>query len=226
MGINSTEVSYGFGQMGSAFSNLATPIYPPKNHVIVAIQFLDENTPTVMLTETLDHDGPQFPGTRDTEATDCNYLGVTEQACTGARTTVNITNDTFTIDAVNNKIKVGQTILLVADGDTIDAGLTTDASAGHLDPVYSGPNKNGLKVVKVDGVNISAGPIDGVDESTPGTFTVLNPDTSNTAVFLDEYHGAGGTTMESVVFPKGVTIYGRWTKIIPSAAPVICYFGR
>ena len=31
MGINSTEVSYGFGQMGSAFTNLAKPIYPPKD---------------------------------------------------------------------------------------------------------------------------------------------------------------------------------------------------
>ena len=54
MGINSTEVSYGFGQMGSAFSNLAAPIYPPKDHVIVAIQFLADNTPTVLETETLD----------------------------------------------------------------------------------------------------------------------------------------------------------------------------
>ena len=58
MGINSTEVSYGFGQMGSAFTNLAKPVYPPKDHVIVAIQFLDNNTPTVMKTETLDTQGP------------------------------------------------------------------------------------------------------------------------------------------------------------------------
>ena len=95
MGINSTEVSYGFGQFGSLFTNLAKPVYPPKGMVIVAIQFLDDNIPTVMKTETLDTSGPQFPGTRDTEATDCNYLGVTEAACTGARTTVNITNDTL-----------------------------------------------------------------------------------------------------------------------------------
>ena len=225
MGQNSTEVAYGFGQMGSAFTNLAKPIYPPKDHVICAIQFLADNTPTVMLTETLDGQGPNFPGTRDTEATDCNYLGVTQQACTGARTTVNITNDTFTIDAVNPKIKVGQTILLVADGDTIDAGLVPDTAAGHLDPVYSGPNKTGLKVVKVNGVNITAGPIDGVDDSTPSPFTVLDPDASNTAMFLDEHHGAGGTTMVNVIFPKGVVIYGRWTTVTLAAAPAICYYG-
>ena len=225
MGINSTEVTYGFGQFGSVFTNLAKPVFPPKNHVIVAIQFLADNTPTVMLTETLDHHGPNFPGTDDTEATAANYIGVTEAACTGARTTVNISNDTFTISAENSKIKVGQTIILGADGDTIDAGMTLDGSAGHIDPVYNGPNRQGLKVVKVNGVNITAGPLaDGPGQTT--TFTVLNPDASNTAYFLDEYHGAGGTTMESVVFPKGITIYGRWTKIVPSAAPVICYFGK
>ena len=69
MGQNSTEVSYGFGQLGSMFTNLAKPVFPPKGHVIVAIQFLAANTPTVMLTETLDTGGPQFPGTDDTEAT-------------------------------------------------------------------------------------------------------------------------------------------------------------
>ena len=82
-----------------------------------------------------------------------------------------------------------------------------------------------IKVVKVNGVNITAGPIAG-GRATPHTFTVLNPDARNTAMFLDEYHGAGGTTMESIVFPKGITIYGRWTTITPSAAPVICYFGK
>jgi hypothetical protein len=225
MGINSTEVSYGFGQFGSAFSNLAKPIYPPKGMVICAITFLADNIPTVLKTETLNTKGPQFPGTSDTEATDCNYLGVTEAACTGARTTVNITNDTFTISATNDKIKVGQTILLVADGDTIDTGLTPDTSAGHIDPIYNGPNVAGLKVVKVNGVNITAGPLaDGPGQTT--TFTVLNPDASNTAMFLDEYHGAGGTTTEGVVFPAGVTIYGRWSTITPSATPVICYFGK
>ena len=221
MGQNSTEVAYGFGQMGSVFTNLAKPVYPPKDHVIVAIQFLADNTPPAMLTETLDGSGPNFPGTDDTEATAANYLGVTEAACTGARTTVNITNDTVTISAANDKIKVGQPVLLVADGDTIDTGLTLDTSAGHVDPNYNGPNRTGLKVIKVNGVNITLGPIkDG------STFTVLNPDASNTLVFLDEHHGAGGSTMESIVFPKGITIYGRWTTVTPSAAPVICYFGK
>ena len=212
MGINSTEVSYGFGQMGSVFTNLAKPVYPPKDHVIVAIQFLAENTPTVMLTETLDGGGPNFPGTDDTEASAANYLGVTEAAVdTATLTTVFITDDTVELSAANTKIKVGQYVLLVNDSDTIDAGLTVDSETAA--PIYSGPNKQGVYVTKVNGVCISLS-------------EALSPGASQTLVFLDEAHGAGGTTMESIVFPSGVTIYGRWTTITPSAAPVICYFGK
>ena len=224
MGQNSTEVSYGFGQMGSVFTNLNKPVYPPKDHVIVAIQFLAENTPDVMLTETLDTAGPQFPGTNDTEASAANFGGVYFDACTGAsRTTVNVTNDTFPITTTSNgKIKPGQTILLGEDADTIDAGMTPDTAVGHVDPNYNGPNKTGLKVASIDatGLLITTTSISGA------SFTPLNPANTNTVYFLDEHHGAGGTTMESIVFPSGVTIYGRWTTITPSAAPVICYFGK
>jgi len=51
MGINSTEVSYGFGQLGSAYSDVDNVIIPPKDHVIVAIQFLANNTPTELVPE-------------------------------------------------------------------------------------------------------------------------------------------------------------------------------
>ena len=212
MGQNSTEVAYGFGQLGSVFTNLAKPVFPPKDHVIVAVQFLADNTPTVMLTETLDSQGPNFPGTDDTEATAANYLGVTEAAVANTTyTTVFLTDDTVELSAANTKIKVGQYVLNVNDADTIDAGLTVDTDTPT--PVYSGPNKQGITVTKVNGEFIS-------------TSAAITPTASQTLVFLDEQHGAGGTTMESVVFPRGITIYGRWTTVTPSAAPVICYFGK
>jgi len=44
MGINSTEVAYGFGQMGSVFTNVATQVVPPTNRIIVAIQMLADTT--------------------------------------------------------------------------------------------------------------------------------------------------------------------------------------
>ena len=214
MGINSQEVAYGFGQLGSVYQNLAKPVYPPKDHVIVAIQMVADNAISALHTETLDSQGPQYLTTENTEATDSNYLGVTEQACTGARTTVYQTNDTVTIDAANTKIKVGQYVLLVNDSDDIDTGLTVASETPT--PIYNGPNAAGVKVLKVNGVNIT------LDK-------VLTPASSQTLVFLDEYHGAGGTTTEGVTFPKGLTIYGRWTMVTPAAdadGGIICYFGK
>ena len=214
MGINSQEVAYGFGQLGSVYQSLAKPVYPPKDHVIVAIQMVADNAISALHTETLDSQGPQYLTTENTEATDSNYLGVTEQACTGARTTVYQTNDTVTIDAANTKIKVGQYVLLVIDSDDIDTGLTVDSETPT--PIYNGPNAAGVKVLKVNGVNIT------LDK-------VLTPASSQTLVFLDEYHGAGGTTTEGVTFPKGLTIYGRWTMVTPAAdadGGIICYFGK
>jgi len=211
MGQNSTEVAYGFGQLGSAFQNLAKPVYPPKDHVIVAIQFLADNTPTALITEILDTQGPQYFGTNDTEATAANYLGVTEAAvATGATTT------TPELSAANSKIKAGQYVLLVNDSDTVDAGLTVDSDTPT--PIYNGPNAAGVKVVSYGG---------GTDDLVLDT--QMSPTTSQTLVFLDEYHGAGGTTAEGVKYPKGLTIYGRWASVTPEAdadGGIICYFGK
>ena len=48
MGINSTEVAYGFGQMGSAFTDEDAAVTPPAGRVIVAITFLEETTLTAL----------------------------------------------------------------------------------------------------------------------------------------------------------------------------------
>jgi len=40
--------------------------------------------------------------------------------------------------------------------------------------------------------------------------------------------GAGGTSTDGVKYPAGITIYGRWTKVVPEAdadGGIICYFG-
>ena len=43
----------------------------------------------------------------------------------------------------------------------------------------------------------------------------------------DDLEGTGGQQLATAqVFPKGLTIYGRWTAFKPSAAGVICYFGK
>ena len=118
--------------------------------------------------------------------------------------------------SANSKIKAGQYVLLVNDGDTVDAGLTVDSETAT--PVYNGPNKAGVKVVSYGG-----GTTDLVLD------TEISPTTSQTLVFLDEYHGAGGTTAVGVKYPKGLTIYGRWATVTPEAdadGGIICYFGK
>ena len=225
MGINSTEVSYGFGQMGSVFTNLAKPVYPPKGHVIVAIQFLADNTPTQLHTETLDTMGPQFITTEGTEATDANYIGVTEAAASGAGSSVGV----VTIGAANTKIKKGQYVLIAEDDDTIDVGLDIDHAAGNYGsfvaatPIYQGPNANGIVVKSISDTTLTLENADG------SVFDASNIDASNTFYFLDEYHAAGGTTTDGVKFPKGLTIVGRWTMFQGEAdadGGVICYFGK
>ena len=44
MGINSTEVSYGFGQMGSVFNDGTAAMAPPTGKVFVAITMLTDTT--------------------------------------------------------------------------------------------------------------------------------------------------------------------------------------
>ena len=121
MGINSTEVSYGFGQLGSVFNDTGSAITPPTGKVFVAITFL----------------------------ADCAF---------------------------------NATAGLVGDNDTT-AGIeyiSTDAAVHNV---------------------------------------TVGSETTST--------GGGGKVIDaSNTFPKGVTIYGRWTKITNNAAtPMVAYIG-
>ena len=52
MGINSTEVAYGFGQMGSGFSDEASAVTPPTGKVIIAMTFLADTVLSAMVADT------------------------------------------------------------------------------------------------------------------------------------------------------------------------------
>ena len=226
MGQNSTEVAYNFGQLGSAYTDKAVAVLPPKDHVIVAIQFLDDNTPTAMTPERLDEGGPGFAGTtgsttndvEDHEATitsNINFAGACGSAVANAthavRTDITLTNP----PSDTSLIRKGQYVMVVA-ADATENGSTPLAydTAQTPYPVYNGPHRAGIKVVEWDGVSK-------VKLDTEIT-------TNNEAlIFIDETHGAGGLTVESQSFPKGLTIYGRWTNFIGQADKgVICYFGK
>ena len=221
MGQNSTDVSYGFGQLGSAYTDLAQTIVPPKDHVIVAIQFLADNTPTVLTPEKLDTHGPGYP----------EITGGTN--VTGLNSTYTRNSNGYYMDAVSNssssrdvdlengvigetaKIRVGSYVLLVNADYQEDGNPAMTIDAETPIPIYSGPSKQGVFVTAIG----EAGS-DDLTLSAP-----ISP-SSQALIFLDEYHGAGGIIANGQSYPKGLTIYGRWTEFKPSAAGVICYFGK
>ena len=221
MGQNSTEVAYGFGQLGSVYTDLDQVIIPPKDHVIVAIQFLADNTPTVMVPEKLDYNGPNFPaisGSIDehVDSSNNNYFNfngvwASEIPNTDVTAGTGITLDTPAVPV--GRIKVGDYVLLVnGDASEADTDMTIDSETPY--PIYSGPNQQGVYVTAYDGV------------SEVKLSADITPTGDQALVFIDPYHGVGGTSVASQVFPKGVTIYGRWAAFKPSAAGVICYFGK
>jgi hypothetical protein len=63
MGINSTEVAYGFGQLGSGFSDIASVVTPPAGKVIVAIQFLEDTVLSTLVAATDTPDTAYFSHT-------------------------------------------------------------------------------------------------------------------------------------------------------------------
>ena len=219
MGQNSTEVAYGFGQLGSAYTDIAQVIVPPKDHVIIAIQFLADNTPTILTPEKLDRNGPGYISISgstgdDIEVADNNYFnfnGVHASHVTNG--TIAAGGDVTLATSGAGRVRVGQYVLLVND-DADESGATAQTIDAETPvPIYKGPNKQGVKVTSFNG-------------TTTVTLDAQITPSSQALIFLDEYHGAGGLTAASQVFPKGITIYGRWTAFKPSAAGVICYFGK
>ena len=62
MGINSTEVAYGFGQLGSGFCDSTGTFAPPAGRVIIAIQFMADTTLEVLVADTVQIDGTPLAG--------------------------------------------------------------------------------------------------------------------------------------------------------------------
>ena len=209
MSINSSATAYNFGQLGSVHCKTATPVVPPQGMVITAVQFLADNTPTVFKSEDLGVTGPNF---FSTEAADhINFNGVVE---------IDATDGTYaaganiTIASADTKIKVGQYVLLVTQASSVTAGLTVDSETPV--PIYSGPNAQGVFVTAY------------ANTTTSLQLSAQITPSSQSLIFLDNYNGAGGNDASGIIYPKGLTVVGRYTTITPSAdddGGVICYFG-
>ncbi len=222
------EVAYGFGQLGSAYSNKAQVIVPPVGKVIVAIQFLADNTPTVLTPEKLGFGdsygkatGPSFPeitgGTNVTalaSAATRNTKGYF-MAALDDNAGSDITQVTLASESTDDhNIKVGSYVLLVNNTFQEDGAPAMAIDAQTPVPIYNGTQSRGVTVTSIDSedkLTLSAG---------------ISPD-SQSLIFLDEEHGAGATISDGAVYPKGLTIYGRWTEFKgEDAKGVICYFGK
>tara|TARA_R110002020_G_scaffold132409_1_gene295662 strand:- start:1544 stop:2128 length:585 start_codon:yes stop_codon:yes gene_type:complete len=191
---NSTEVSYGFGQLGSIHCQTANSVYPPKGMVIIAIQFLADNTPTVLRTESaaaranLGADGFQCLSTEFAT----HGSGDAQQALVDASISA-----VHTLTGANAEITVG----MQAYSNTED--LCINKYLG-VPPTI---------VTKVSGTDIS--------------FNRRLTAASTTLTFSN-HTGQGGEDATGILYPKGMTIYGRWTEVKPSAdadGGVICYLG-
>tara|TARA_R110000824_G_scaffold141515_2_gene308110 strand:- start:1536 stop:2192 length:657 start_codon:yes stop_codon:yes gene_type:complete len=218
MGQNSQEVAYGFGQLGSAYTDIAQTIVPPQGMVICAIQFLADNTPTVLTPEKLDKTGPGFPeitgGTNVTALASTTTRNTNGYFMGAVDDTSSSTTATLSTTGIEN-VKVGSYVLLVNDDYQEDGAPAMTIDSETPVPIYSGPNKQGVYVVSRDA--------DGGDEMVLSS--AVSP-SSQALIFLDAEHGAGAIISNGQVYPKGVVIYGRWTEFKPSASGVICYFGK
>jgi hypothetical protein len=67
------------------------------------------------------------------------------------------------------------------------------------------------------------------DGATTVTMSAAHTVSSQTVGFFAQRgSGFGGISVSSAIFPKGLTIYGRWTSVTPAAdadGGIICYFG-
>jgi hypothetical protein len=225
MGQNTQGVGYDFGQLGSAYSTIAQTIVPPKDHVIVSIQFLANGTPTVLTPEKKDQNGPGFleitGGTNVTTINADNTFNHNGIATLALNDNAGSNIKTVVLTAgANSLVRPGQFVLLINNTSQEDGAPAMAIDAQTPVPIYTGPSARGVKVLSVDGANVT---LEGHGSTT--NFAGISPDTQ-ALVFLDEQHGAGGTSADGITFLAGTTIYGRWTEFKNDANGVICYFGK
>ena len=214
MGINSTSVSYGYGQFGSAFTDDTTlPIIAPQGLVIVAIQFLADASLAQLVAETKSipaygtthaQQGPEFVGSAVAAHNlgDCIIAGASKG---GTITPVTHTANTAGFNS-SSAIKPGMQVVSLTDAD-----FPRDGILGK--PV--------------------------IIEEILSTTTFRVSDNARTTTLSSQSlvglalhsSGHGGVAMDTTqVFPKGLTIYGRWVVAEINATDtdggMICYFGK
>ena len=219
MGINSTEVSYGFGQFGSAITDSTSArLLPPEGLVIVAITSLEAATFDASggLVAELNTDNPGGISVS-------NYI-TTESAAHG---TGEIT-DTDPHTGGNATGTGGVTGVKTTNADMLAAGVKpgmfVHTDAGTMLP-YSATDPFIVKTVTDTTFTVTKGMATNAAVAT----AAAKADGSDEACYFYSNHGqgVGGLEMDaSDSIPVGVTIYGRWTELDLAGGRVIAYFGK
>ena len=88
MGINSTEVSYSFGQLGSGYLDDTSAFTPPSGKVIVGIQFLQDTELAALTADTAQGNDAAFIGFATVAGNGTNADDVTNTALFPAGMTI------------------------------------------------------------------------------------------------------------------------------------------
>ena len=227
MGINSTEVSYGFGQFGSAITDSTSlDLRPPKGLKIVAITSLDDATSFDaaggLISEEVSSVGEAGAiryGWINTEHEAHGFGEVVHTdgaVITGHNNGGNADHDTgeITLSQASPKIKKG----MIVESATL-------CPRDVLNPYV---------VLSHDGSTTAEGLVIARALSPSVAVDHAGNVASNAAESLHFYRkdgigsqGQGGLEMDtSDTLPKGVTIYGRWEKVNLNGGRAICYFGK
>ena len=219
MGQNSTEVTYGFGQFGSAFTDTAdAPIYPPKGMAIVAITFLADTLLEVLGTNAGGLTSELFTDSGGTAQS--MYIGTDVAAHDlGNHEDADAHNDNGSNDT--GVITLAAASALVKPGMIVEHATMCPRSL--TDPYI-------VKSVSSTSVTLAK-----QSQPTATAAVAANYATGSTAQKAQFYatdggQGYGGKIMDNAnTFPKGVTIYGRWTGVeigTGKTGALIAYFGK
>jgi hypothetical protein len=226
MGINSTEVSYGFGQFGSAITDSTSiDLRPPHGLKIVAI--------TAILDSTFDNAGglvaEEVSPAANAGAVRYGWISTEHEAhgfgdvvhtdgavITGHNNNGNSDHDTgeITLSQASTKIKAG----MIIQSATLCPYSATDP---YVVKSHDGSTTaEGLVIAKLSSPNTAVDHAGNVASGSPESLFFFQPDGL-------AKQGHGGLEIDtSDIIPKGVTIYGRWEKINLASGSVIAYFGK
>ena len=204
----SYEVDYAFGQIGSIFTDTTDPIFPPKEKVIVAFTCLEDTTFATTGGLRSEFTGSDTGGlVRYICGDDTATLVAHSSANARQTSSTSGSSTTLTLSGLNTDIKVG---MIIESTDTDIPGSINTVGF----PLY---NQNPTTVAAYDG-------------ATTVTMSAAHNVSSQTVYFfsegVDNAQGFGGDTVDvSNTFPKGVTIYGRWTRMDLASGSGIAYLG-